>query len=474
MINYNEFSFSEIDFIKKGKDMFIGREKELKLIDDALGKDSASVMVYGKRKVGKTTLISHALKNHKDKYIYYECLRSSLRDNIDGFVSVLVRAGVLPVKMNFDSFIDVFAYLNSLPYTLNVVIDEYPYLKAFADAKTVDSIFQNIIDNRLSNIRLFVSGSHIGMMKDLLEEGNALYGRFDTVIRLKELDYKTASAFYPDKSVYDKVAFYSVFGGSPFINESVNPELSLKENIVNTVLNPSSAVFHYTDNLLLSDLSVSSNLERIFHAIANGRKRYTEIQNKLSMNGNGLLSKQLNILTDMDLVSKENPINKQSDSKKARYEITDNLLRFYYTYVYGNRSALQVLGADAFYDEYIEPSITTFISHRFEDICRTYFSMQVQSGNMKGILNIGSYYYDDAKTRTNGEFDVALLRNDCVDIYEVKYLSSPLTVKQMLDEMEQVHSIKGVTVGKTGFISVNGFEENSLDCHCIDGNELYK
>ncbi|MCD7761802.1 MAG: AAA family ATPase [Lachnospiraceae bacterium] len=455
--------------------MFIGREKELALIQEILDQPRGSMMIYGKRKIGKTTLLTHALKDHSDKTVYYECLKAPVKDNIDGFVSVLVRMKVLPVAMSFDSFIDVFIYLNALPETLNIIIDEYPYLKQFTEAATVDSVFQSIIDNNLANIRLFISGSHVGMMKNLLEENNALYGRFTTVICLKELDYKTASAFYPEKSPYDKVGMYAVFGGSPYINELLMSSASLKENVIRTILNPSSAVYQYADNLLLSDLSVSSNMERILFAIANGKKKYTEIEEKLDMTSNGLLSKQMKTLLNMELVSKVAPINKPNDNRKTRYEITDNLLRFFYAYVYSNKSALQMLGAEAFYEEYIEASLVTFISHRFEDICRTWFSIQVQSRKLKGVLNIGTYYYDDSRTRTHGEFDVVLQRKDAYDIYEVKYLSAPVTQKQMQEEVRQVAAIKGIRVGKIGFISINGFDADyNSDYICLDGAVLYQ
>ena len=346
--------------------MFIGREKELSIIKKALSKKSASVMVYGKRKIGKTTLITHALKGDSHKTVYYECLKAPMKDNVEGLISVLLAEKVLPVRMSFDNFIDLFAYLNTLLETINIVIDEYPYLKEFTKPKTVDSTFQSIIDNHIKNIRLFISGSHISMMKDLLGEGNALYGRFTSVICLKELDYRTASGFYPNKSPYDKAAMYAVFGGSPFVNELLDPTKSLEENIISTVLNPSNAIFHYADNLLISDLSRGSNAERIFFSIANGKKKYSEIESKLSMEGNGLLSKQLKVLLNMELISKVAPINKPNDNKKIHYEMTDNLLRFFFTYVYNNKSALQVLGAKAFYEEYIKDSIITFISHRFE------------------------------------------------------------------------------------------------------------
>ena len=151
--------------------MFVARQRELKVIGEVLTKKSASVLVYGKRKVGKTTLILQALKNSGDKTVYYECLRAPIKENIAGLVSALTKAGVLPVPMAFESFQDLFAYINTLNGTFNIVIDEYPYLKKYEKSDYVDSVFQAIIDNHISNVRLFVSGSHISMMKELLNEG---------------------------------------------------------------------------------------------------------------------------------------------------------------------------------------------------------------------------------------------------------------------------------------------------------------
>ena len=413
--------------------MFIGRSQELKIINELLDKNSGSLMVYGKRKVGKTTLLTHALKDSKDKTIYYECIKAPIKDNVDGLVGVLIKEGVIPSMLSFSSFKDVFAYLNTLQTTFNVIIDEYPYLKRFTQPEVVDSVFQTIIDNHISNIRLFLSGSHVGMMSDLLEEGNALYGRFDKVIKLKELNYVEAAEFYSEKNVYDRVATFAVFGGSPFVNTALDGKKTLKENVLNTILNPSSSVSNYVEHLLMSDHSNSINAERILFAVANGKKKHGDIENKLNMEKNGLLSKQLNTLLDIDILSKVYPINMKNDNKKSYYEITDNLLRFYYTFVYKNKSALQTLGAEGFYDAYIEPSINTFIAHRFEDICRTYFALAVRSGKMKGIYDIGTFYYDDKDNKTNGEFDVALKKADGYDIYEAKYYSGKLSEKEMLE-----------------------------------------
>lgn len=451
--------------------MFIGREKELALLQqDYIGK---AAMVYGKRRVGKTTLIQKALKSSSYRTVYFECLKGTMQDNISGFVQELVRAKILPVPLNFGTLQDVFAYLNALPEKIVVVIDEYPYLKAMNDSATVDSIFQNIIDNRLVNIELILSGSHIGMMKDALQEKNALYGRFAVTIKLNELNYLEAAKFYPDKTPYDKAAHYAVFGGSPFVNQALQPTATIRENIISTILNPMSAVYLYASQLLLSDYSVKINAERIFSVIGNGKKRYTEIEDKLDVKKTGNLSKQIKSLIDLEIIARNSPINKIGDNKKSTFEINDNLLRFYLTFIYKNASALQVLGAEAFYDEYIAPALTDFISRRFEGICRDYFSHQVRSGKMKRVRNIGSYYYDDPAHRKNGEFDVALEFADGYEIYEAKYYAQPMTLDEIHREVQQVEAIKELTVKQIGFIAINGFAEREEPYLYLDGNDIF-
>lgn len=451
--------------------MFIGREKELALLQqDYIGK---AVMVYGKRRVGKTTLIQKALKSSSYRTVYFECLKGTMQDNISGLVQELVRAKILQVSLNFGTLQDVFAYLNALPQKIIVVIDEYPYLKAMNDSATVDSIFQNIIDNRLVNIELILSGSHIGMMKDTLQEKNALYGRFAVTIKLNELNYLEAAKFYPDKTPYDKAAHYAVFGGSPFVNQALQPTATIRENIISTILNPMSAVYLYASQLLLSDYSVKINAERIFSVIGNGKKRYTEIEDKLDVKKTGNLSKQIKSLIDLEIIARNSPINKIGDNKKSTFEINDNLLRFYFTFIYKNASALQVLGAEVFYDEYIAPALTDFISRRFEGICRDYFSLQVRSGKMKGVRNIGSYYYDDPAHRKNGEFDVALEFADGYEIYEAKYYAQPMTLDEIHREVQQVEAIKELKVTQIGFIAINGFAEREGPYLYLDGNDIF-
>ena len=146
--------------------MFIAREKELKLLSDNLNDISTVTIIYGKRRVGKTTLIKEALKKSNKINIYYECVKTSLEHNLFLFTNTLVEYDVISEGISFKNFDSLFAYLNSQNNEYNIIFDEYPYLKFSEKSQYVDSIFQRIIDNRISNINIVLSGSHIGMMID--------------------------------------------------------------------------------------------------------------------------------------------------------------------------------------------------------------------------------------------------------------------------------------------------------------------
>ena len=99
--------------------------------------------------------------------------------------------------------------------------------------------------------------------------------------------------------------------------------------------------------------------------------------------------------------------------------------------------------------------------------------MQVRSGKLKGVRNIGSYYYDDPVHRKNGEFDVALERADGYVIFEVKYYAQPMTLDEIHREAQQVKDIKELTVNQLGFIAINGFVEQEKPYAYLDGSDIY-
>jgi len=455
--------------------MFIARSEELSKLSGAMRQTDHASLVYGKRRVGKTRLIKEALKQQEQSVIYYECLKGTMQENINAFVKLLSELQILTFASSFPSFTDVFAFLNSLPRSFIIVIDEYPYLSSLADPEIVDSVFQTVIDQRLSNIHLVISGSQVSVMKDLLKKGNALYGRFQLILHLHELNYRDAALFYPSKTPYEKIAFYSVFGGSPFVLQELREEETLEENISRTILDESSAVFLYVSNLLLTDYSNAVNAERILSVLGNGKKKYSELEKALQANSTGSLAKQLKSLQTMELINQLYPINKPDDSKKKFYEINDNLVRFWYSYLYHNKSALQMIGAKEFFDQYISPTLLSeYVPHRFEDLCRNFFSHLAKSGQLPGITNIGTYYYDDPLRHRNGEFDIALAFGDQVQLFEAKYYKRPLALSEIHKEAGQIREIEVLKVVHLGFIAVNGFEKQEDGYSYYNGEDLYR
>ena len=257
--------------------------------------------------------------------------------------------------------------------------------------------------------------------------------------------------------------------------ERVLQEESFEQNIIRTILNESSPVFLYASNILLTDYTNAVNAERILAVLGNGKKKYTELERALQANSTGSLAKQLKSLQATELIHQLFPINRPDDSKKKFYEINDNLLRFWFTYLYLNRSALQMIGPKAFFDRQVAPTLLTeYVSHRFEELCRSFFSRLAGNGQLPGITNIGTYYYDDPVRHRNGEFDVALEFGNQYQIYEAKYYKKPMALSEIHKEIRQVRNIESLNVVQLGFIAVNGFEKQEDGVHCYNGEDLYR
>ena len=454
--------------------MFVGRSEEINIIKETIQIPGRNVIVYGNRRVGKTTLVNQALKNSQLVFISFECLKSSLKNNVDALARLLFENGVFSSNLSFNNLIDLFKYVNKLNIHIAFLIDEYPYLYYKNDNNEVDSYFQSVLDHFSNNINFIFSGSHIGMMKGLLKYSNPLFGRFYKIIHLKELNYLDASEFYPNLSNYDKVAFYSVFGGSPFILKQLKPELGLEENLFNTFLNPDSAAFMFLSEGFTSDIMAKDSANQIFEAIGNSKVRHNRIEEKLGYEHNGLLSKQLSLLTEMEFIDKNVPINKIGDKKKTTYFIKNNALRFYFAYVYGNVNFINTIGYKSYYERYIKDSIKTFISYGFERIVKDYLSIAVKNGYYQDIYNIGTYYFDDPINKTNGEYDIAIALKEGYDIIEAKFYSEPITQTLINKEDKHIRNIEELDIKGHGFASINGFKNISKEYkYLIDGDKIY-
>ena len=453
--------------------MFIGREKELSELKEQFSSDQkTAVLVYGKRRVGKSTLICEASRDFDGTVINYLCIKSSFSGNLEVLSKSITEAFDLP-KMRFESIFDLFDFLGKQNSKILLVLDEYQYLKESLKEKEMDSYMQAVVDRLATNVKLVLCGSYISVMKELLEESDPLFGRFTKILRIEEFDYKDAALFYPELSVRDKIRFYSVFGGSPYVLSSLDYKKTLEENIVALLINQNSLLRSYIENIMLKEIQKAYDV-RILECLGNGKKRYREISQRISSSDTGLLDKQLKNLMAMETVVKVFPINKSNDKKKVFYEIKDNLLRFYFSFVFANESRILKFGEVEFFKRFIAPSLNTFISLRFEDIACQYFKRRVRSGKMADVEDFGTFWYDDVKTGTNGQFDCVLKEPDGYAFFEVKFYDHKMALSECEKEENQVLQIPNLPCKRIGFVCSSGFDFESQKYHLITGEDIYR
>ena len=456
--------------------MFLGREKELDAIRQELSAwdKKTAILVYGKRRVGKSSLIQEAAKDFDGIVVNHLCVQSTFEGNLDLICRSVCQALGLPV-MRFDSLFTLMDFLKPTNKKILLIIDEYPYLKQTKKQNEVDSYMQSVIDRLPSNVKLILCGSYITMMKELLTEGNPLFGRFSLIQHIRDFDYQDAARFYPDLSVRDKVAFYAVFGGSPYVLENLDVHSSLQANIQRLLLPETGLIRSHIENIMLNEIRKSFDT-RILEALGNGKKRYSEISDVLRMEETGLLEKQLKILLNMETIQKTEPLNRQKDKKKKYYEITDNLMRFYFSFIFGSAGAITRIGGEQYFRMNIEGErLRQFISRRLEGIALQYFHRMAGRGDYADVTDFGCYWYDDPVSKTNGEYDCVLQRQgEKYDFFECKYFDRKMTLEECRQEEKQMRQQTWLEVARVGFVCTGGFDfEDAGEYTLIDGKALY-
>ena len=443
-------------------ELFFGRKENIKAISKFFNSDKdAAALIYGRRRVGKTELIKHCLKEINTTSIYYECKETSEPNNIKSLSEIIAETFGLP-PLAFDSFESTLAFLykQAAEKELILVIDEYPYIRKVVNG--LDSIIQTFIDNNksTSKLKLILCGSYVETMKSLLSEENPLFGRFDLVINLKAMDYYESSLFYRDFSVEDKVRLYSVFGGIPYYNRRIDSSKTVKQNIIDLIASPDSRFENEVQMHLKSEISKMQNAYEVFEALAKGFVRFKDILSQSQVSSSPTLADVLEKLINMDIVLKESPINDENNKKKTGYYISDQLTLFYFKYIYRNLSRLAVMDSEVFYDKFIEADFEEhYVPKAFKQICKQFLIRKNRSGDLSDSFEkIGKYWYDDPENHKNGEFDVVTENDNSYIFYEAKFRDDKLNTSLLWNEIQQINRT-GLSCTKYGFFSKSGYKE---------------
>ncbi len=405
--------------------------------------------------------------------LFFEALEGDYSTNLDLFTSML--SGKLSLQLGtYKSFIELFSLLKLANRPMVLVIDEYQYLKQTKKKNEVDSDFKQVIDSLPDNIKLILTGSYVSIMKELLLEENPLFGRFQLILNLGELDYLESKEFYPSATASQAICINAVFGGSPYMHSAYDPKQSLEDNIKQLLINTTGLGRTYIEFILFKEVGKAGILNDVLRLLGNGKKRYSQIESGLNMKSSGLLAYYLDLLQDMNLVECIVPINSKSDKKKRFYAISDNLVRFYYAYIHSHKSTIQNIGVDLFYESYIKPSLDTFVSYRFEAMVRSYLKRVLSTKTDTNVLDIGTYWYDDAVNHRNSEFDCVVKFSNHYTVYEVKFYTSPMSADEIEEEAIKIRSIKGLSPVSIGFVCSSGFEARPEGYEFLTAEDIYK
>ncbi|MBQ7614079.1 MAG: ATP-binding protein [Butyrivibrio sp.] len=355
--------------------MFIGRKEELETLENEYNKENAAfVVVYGRRRIGKTTLIRHFCEGKK--LLYFLATEESDNENRNAFKDLLAEAfdNELLRSASVDNWVPLFKVISdeAKKERIVLVIDEFQYLgKA---NKAFPSILQKAWDEMLSsaNLMLIVCGSLINMMTtQVLNYDSPLYGRRTAQIRLKQIDFSYYKDFDESLSFDDQIQQYAVTGGVPKYIELFKKEKDIYTAINNNVLSTNSFLYAEPEFLLQKEVSEIGSYFSVLKTIAAGNHKLGKIATTLEVSQTSLTS-YIKTLIDLDIIEREVPITEENPekSKMGLYRIKDNFIEFWFKYVYPNRSLIESGQMQYVEDKIRQHFFDNHVAYVYEDICR--------------------------------------------------------------------------------------------------------
>lgn len=390
-----------------GAAMFIGRERELKALNNLYQSDKFEfVVLYGRRRVGKTALINAFIDNKKN--IYFMGVESNAKQNLENFSnSIFEYQTGIQADTSFASFQAALEFVFRLAEKERIILalDEYPYVARAS--KSLASTLQMLIDKYkdTSKLMLILCGSSMSYMEDhVLAYKAPLYGRRTAQMKLLPFTFEETCRYLSNMSGEDLALMYGVVGGTPQYLLQVNDKQSVAENIKNIYLNPTSFLFEEPGNLLKQEVREPATYTAIIAAIAAGASRMSEISGKVGEDSS-VCSLYIKNLISLGIVRKETPYGEKA-SRKTVYSIEDNMFRFWYRFVLENNSII-ARGADELAYKRIEPHLSDYMGKVFEDICSQYLWKLLLSGQCPvEFTSLGRWWGNNPMARNQTEIDI--------------------------------------------------------------------
>ena len=392
--------------------MFIGRENELGLLNDLYSAHSFEFLVlYGRRRVGKTSLLSEFAK--EKNAIFFSAQEKNDSLNLTDFSK--------SVQMHFEGsyfgafggWESAFSYIGSRAGNERqlVIIDEFPFIAA--TNASVKSILQHTIDHswKEKNIFLILCGSSVSFMeKEVMGYKSPLYGRSTAQLEVLPFDYFESAQFFPAYSNLDKLIAYGILGGIPCYLENFSGSRTITENLQDRVLRTGAFLKEEPQVLLRMELREPAVYNSIFEAVAGGASRMNDISQKIHEESQKC-AKYINTLRSIKLLDKITPAGEDESSKRSVYKISDNFFKFWYHFIFRERSYYEIIGPQKAAEEIMESeSISSYMGDAFEQICTQYMVRKAKAGKLPLVPHtIGRWWGNNPKKRRQDDIDILLL-----------------------------------------------------------------
>ena len=387
--------------------MFIGRERELKALEAIYEKNGFGMtVIYGRRRVGKSTLIREFVKGKRA--IFYTATKVGAVRNLElfskQFMDVLDPAYSEATFLSIESVFDVITNKVCDEKKLLLVIDELPYWVEKDEAFL--SILQKYIDTQWSNKNMMVilCGSALSFMeKKVLSEKSPIFGRRDSQIKLEAFNYKDSALFVPDYSAEEKAICYGVTGGVAKYLELFDRRKSLDDNIIDLFFNTDGYLYDETRNLLIQEFADVTLVNNIIEQVASGENTLNNIASKIHEKDSTVLY-SLEKLIDVGLVERKNCITEEKNKKKTQYVLKDHMFKFWYRFIPKAISVIEMGQGQIYYERVVKPQIHAYMGSVFEEMCRYYTLEQGIKGAYGSLLTqVGTWWGVEQITDAEGK-----------------------------------------------------------------------
>ena len=463
--------------------MFYCRDNELRKLNKLYASDKFEcVIIYGRRRVGKTALINEFCKDKPT--IFFSALNASANENLEAFSKAIYQLehpeiSDTPLYQSFDAALERITNLSQTRRAV-LVIDEYPYLAR--SYESISSRLQHIIDHHWQNGKLFLilCGSSMSFMENqVLGYESPLYGRRTAQFKIQALSYKDICAFEPTLGFEEQSLVYGITGGIPMYVSQLGAKGSVDDALINNLFDSSAYLFEEPQNLLKQELREPAMYNSVISAIAGGASRINEIAQKVGIES-AVCSKYLTGLIELGILKKEYPIT-EKNGKKTIYLIDDCFFRFWYRFVPRNLAAVESGRFAGIYDRAVKPYLHDYMGLVFERICRDYLLRYAEDLPV-AISEIGQWWGSDPATHKEVQIDIVAASADGNEyiIGSCKYRDKTTGVdeyellKHYADVFGKGSRYHYYIFSKSGF--TNGLKElaKKENLHLLELDDLYK